>query len=330
MIASEVEGVIHLPARDIPIPSSVSTEARQVLAMGSLAPPTEWPPLDDLEAWRELVRVQDETVKTILDDLLGGNDVAVVESIIDGVHVFVATGERADVEDRRVYLDVHGGAWAFQGGPVSGLLARAVARSVDVPVWSVDYRRPPDDPWPEAVNDCLTVYRSLLKDRDHGEIVVGGTSAGGNIAAAMILKARDEGLPLPAAAVLNTPATDLTASGDTWKTNVGLDNLLTGTEKVPMLLYASGHDLHDPLISPLFGDFSKGFPPTILTTGTRDLLLSDTVRIHRALRRAGIEADLHVWEAAGHGLFLGLAPEDTDREAQIQRFLDKHWSARSE
>ena len=92
-----------------------------------------------------------------------------------------------------------------------------------------------------------------------------------------------------------------------------------------MRLYAGQQDLRDPLVSPLFGDFSNGFPPTILTTGTRDLLLSDTVRMHRELRSAGIEADLHVWEAAGHGLFLGMAPEDTERASEIQRFLDRHW-----
>jgi acetyl esterase/lipase len=304
----------------------VSLEAQQVLAMGSLAPPPDWPSLDDLEGWRELVRLQDEMVKGIVEETLRGDDVAVVESEVDGVGVFVAVGERANPEDRRVYLDVHGGAWAFQGGELCGLLARAVARSLNVPVWSVDYRRPPDHPWPDPVNDCLAVYRSLLRDRHSGEIAVGGTSAGGNIAAAMLLKARDCGLPLPAAAVLNTPATDLTASGDTWKTNVGLDNLLSGSESVPMLLYARDQDLRNPLVSPLFGDFSKGFPPTILTTGTRDLLLSDTVRMHRALRAAEIEADLHVWEAGGHGLFLNMAPEDADRAVEIRRFLDQHWS----
>jgi epsilon-lactone hydrolase len=322
---AESPGVIHLPARDIPIPSSVSAEAQQVLALGSLAPPPAWPSLDDFEGWRELVRLQDEMIQGILEGMLGGDDVAVRELDVDGVRVFVAVGERANPEDRRVYLDIHGGAWAFQGGEVCGLLARAVARSVNVPVWSVDYRRPPDHPWPDPVKDCLSVYRSLLQDRHSGEIVVGGTSAGGNIAAAMLLKARDDGLPLPAAAVLNTPATDLTTSGDTWKTNVGLDNLLTGSENVPMSLYARDQDLRDPLVSPLFADFSKGFPPTILTTGTRDLLLSDTVRMHRALRTGGIEADLHVWEAGGHGLFLNMAPEDADRAAEIQRFLDRHW-----
>ena len=323
---AESPGTLHVPARYVPVPTSVSEAAQQVLAMGVITPPVDWPALDDVQAWRELVNIQDEMVQSILDGTMGGDDVAVVARTVNGVPVFETRGQHVGPHDRRVYLEVHGGAWAFQGGAVCRLLAMAVARSVDVPVWSVDYRRPPDHPFPAAVEDCLAVYRDLLRDRRPGEIVIGGTSAGGNIAAATVFAARDQGLPFPAAVVLNTPATDLSASGDTWKTNVGLDNILTGTEKAAMLLYAGGGDLRDPLISPLFGDFSKGFPPTILTTGTRDLLLSDTVRMHRALRAAGVPAELHVWEAAAHGLFLGLAPEDADRAREIKHFLDGHWS----
>jgi epsilon-lactone hydrolase len=78
-------------------------------------------------------------------------------------------------------------------------------------------------------------------------------------------------------------------------------------------------------VRPLFGDLS-GFPPTILMTGTRDMLLSDNVRMHRALRAAGVTAELHVWEAAGHGGYLGMAPEDNDRFAEMRRFVDEHWA----
>ena len=114
--------------------------------------------------------------------------------------------------------------------------------------------------------------------------MIGGASAGGNLAVALILRARDEGLPLPAAAVLMTPAADLTEAGDSHQTNLGLDPLIPGSGKQSFLLYAAGRDLRDPYLSPLNGDFGAGFPPAILTTGTRDMLLSDTVLLHRALR----------------------------------------------
>jgi epsilon-lactone hydrolase len=92
-----------------------------------------------------------------------------------------------------------------------------------------------------------------------------------------------------------------------------------------MELYAGSHDLREPYLSPLFGDLA-GFPPSIFLTGTRDMLLSDNVRMHRALRAAGVEAELHVWEAAGHGGFLGMAPEDAERFGEMRRFAEAHWA----
>ena len=155
----------------------------------------------------------------------------------------------------------------------------------------------PTTPSRPRLDDCLAAYRALLGERSPERIVIGGASAGGNLAAALILRARDEGLPLPAAVVLMTPGPDLTEAGDSHQTNLGLDPLIPGSGRQSFLLYAAGQDLRHPYLSPLNGDFTKGFPPAILTTGTRDMLLSDTVLLHRALRRAGIPAELHVTEA---------------------------------
>ena len=90
------------------------------------------------------------------------------------------------------------------------------------------------------------------------------------------------------------------------------------------LLYAAGHDLTHPYLSPLFGDFSKGFPPTLLTAGTRDLFLSNAVRMHWALRNHGVQAELFIDEAGSHGGFQG-CPEGEQVQREIRRFLDEHW-----
>jgi monoterpene epsilon-lactone hydrolase len=90
------------------------------------------------------------------------------------------------------------------------------------------------------------------------------------------------------------------------------------------LLYAGGHDVRDPYISPIFGDLSKGFPPSLLASGTRDVLLSDTVRMHRALRAVGVDAELHVLEAAPHGFFHGVTPEDRELDREVRQFIDAH------
>jgi acetyl esterase/lipase len=197
-------------------------------------------------------------------------------------------------------------------------------RHTGVTTVAVDYRMPPDHPYPAPLDDCVAIYRALLRGHRPEEIIVGGGSAGGNLAAALILRARDEGLPLPAAAVLVTPELDLTESGDTFRTNMGVDNVLTRSLMPANLLYAAGHDLSHPYLSPLFGDFTKGFPPTVVSAGTRDLFLSNAVRMHRALRAAGVESELHVVEAAPHGGFFG-APEDAELERDLRRFVDAHW-----
>lgn len=170
----------------------------------------------------------------------------------------------------------------------------------------------------------MAAYRALLEIHRPEEIVIGGGSAGGNLAAALILRARDEGLPMPAAAYLGTPELDLTESGDSFQTNMGLDARLTESLMPASLLYAAGHDLRDPYLSPLFGDFSKGFPPTMLTAGTRDLFLSNAVRMHWALRAQGIHAELFIEEAASHGGFGG-CPEGDLVTKELARFLDAHW-----
>ncbi|MFI1484084.1 alpha/beta hydrolase [Streptomyces sp. NPDC020747] len=307
------------------MPTSVSREAQAAIVRGMAATATRYPEPDDLDGWRALAAATDEAVRGMVGALpaLGGEE----ERIDLGglpVHAIAPAGLAPD--DRRVYLDVHGGAWISGKGEVCRVRGALTARSVGARVWAVDYRMPPDHRYPAALDDCLTVYRALLEERRPEEIVVGGSSAGGNLAAALMLRARDEGLPLPAALVLSTPAVDLTESGDTWRTNLGLDPVLTGSLMPAIRLYADGHDLRDPYLSPLFGDFTNGFPPTVLASGTRDLLLSDTVRMHRALRAAGVEAELHVFEAAGHGMFLGNTPEDKDKAREIRRFAEREWA----
>ena len=316
--------MVQLLAREIPVPSSVSQEAQSVLAMGRLGPPSrELPALDDSEGWKAYVAETDGFVRSMVGDATAAFKGSIVERDIGPCPLYVVRPDDVAENDRRVYLDIHGGAWVLGGGDLCKRTTIASAEAIGVCAWSVDYRMPPDHPFPTPLDDCIAAYRVLLDERDPSEIVVGGTSAGGNLAAALILRACDEGLPLPAAVMFNTGAFDLTGSGDSWQTNDGLDNVLSGPVEPCTELYAGGHDRKEPYISPLFGDLA-GFPPVILLSGTRDRLLSDNVRMHRALRGAGVEAELHVWEAAGHGGFLGMAPEDAERFAELRRFAEAH------
>jgi acetyl esterase/lipase len=322
---SERPGTIRLPARDIAVPSTISPQAQAVLA----SPPSaraEYPALDDKQAWRALIAAHDGALATMMAGRAAAPVTVVKRDLAGGVRVYEITPDGLDEGDERVYLDLHGGAFIHGGGELCATMAVGTAVRMAARVWAVDYRMPPDHPFPAALDDCLAAYRALLAERRPEQIVIGGASAGGNLAAALILRARDEGLPFPAAVVLMTPAADLTEAGDSHQTNLGLDPLIPGSGKQSFLLYAAGHDLAHPHLSPLNGDFGPGFPPAILTTGTRDMLLSDTVLLHRALRRAGIPAELHVTEAGGHGGFLGQAPEDREILAEVRRFADTHWA----
>ena len=318
----------HVPARDIPVPASLSPEARGMLSMGMVGPLPEWLGADlDTAGWKELIASREAAVRS-MSGAGGEYDAAAVETEdLGGFAVYKIRPHGVRPSDRRVYVEFHGGGFIQDGGTIACSRSADTAGSLGAHVWSVDYRMPPDHPFPAAVDDGVAAYRRLLEERRPEEVIVGGPSAGGNLAAAVILKARDEGLPLPAACLLHSPCTDLTEDGDTWHTNEGVDTVMRGSFRPCFELYAGGHDLRDPYVSPVYGDFAKGFPPTILTTGTRDKLLSDTVRLHRALRRAGVEAELHVWEAFGHAGFLAMAPEDAERAGEVRRFAYAHWAA---
>jgi len=322
---SERPGIIRLPARDIAVPSTVSRQAQAVMA-NPPAEGAEYPALDDPAAWRAMIAAHDSAIAAMMAGRGAAAEVTVRHrGLAGGGCVYDITPAGLDEGDERVYLDIHGGAFTYGGGELCATMAVGTATRMAARVWAIDYRMPPDHPFPAALDDCLAAYRALLGERSPDRIVIGGASAGGNLAAALILRARDEGLPLPAAVVLMTPAADLTEAGDSHQTNLGLDPLIPGSGQPSFLLYAAGHDLSHPYLSPLNGDFTMGFPPAILTTGTRDMLLSDTVLLHRALRRAGVPAELHVTEAAGHGGFMGMAPEDQEILREVRRFADTHW-----
>jgi monoterpene epsilon-lactone hydrolase len=187
---------------------------------------------------------------------------------------------------------------------------------------------PPDAPYPAAMDDAMAVWKAALAMNDPSRMAIVGSSTGGGMTLAMILRAKAEGLRLPAAIASGTPWADLTETGDSYKTNEWVDNVLVryrGYLAEAALLYANGHDLKDPQLSPIYGDF-HGFPPTILTTGTRDLFLSNTVRTHRKLRQAGVPAVLQVFEGMSHAqyLFDPAAPETKEALTEIAAFLDQY------
>lgn len=327
-MSDEIRGV-KLGERTIPFPASISAEARAVLErlVGEDGIPVNarhtMPAATDHDGWLRMRAAVDAQYAASVKGLAGTlrSQVETIES--GGATIHVATPEAPYREDC-AYIDLHGGALVLGGGEACRVGAQMQADQHQVRCYGVDYRMPPAHPYPAALDDCLATYRYVLERHAPERVVIGGRSAGGNLATAMTLRARDEGLPLPAALVLLSPQVDLTESGDSFAVNAMIDLVLTGSLMSSSELYAGGADLAHPYLSPLFGDVA-GLPPTFLQTGTRDLFLSNTVRLHRRMRQAGVAAELHVFEAMPHGGFMGGTPEDRELSAEVSRFVAAHW-----
>ncbi len=308
----------------IPAPTTVSAEAKERLSR-----PVSWPDAETrartAEEWIPIFKSYDEATTKRVSDLIKRLPVSVEQSMLNGVTIWTITPDAVPQQKKdKLLLGFHGGAYVINAGKAG--LGRALHLAVESGYTTimVDYRMPPEHPFPAAVDDGVAVYEGVLERLPPHRIALFGTSTGGALAAATTLAARDRGLPLPAAIVMDTPWSDLDKVGDSYKTLEGADvSLVTyeGLLRVAADLYADGEDKKNPLLSPVYADFSKGFPPSLLISGTRDLFLSNTVRLHRALRDAGHFSDLLVFEGMWHA-FMDVPEADVARVEMIS-FVDE-------
>ncbi len=319
-----VEGV-RVGERIIPVPASISAEAQAMLRaavqddgtpLNALYP---IPASNDRAAWRQLQAAAEAHYAAALNAATNATSTEIETRRLGTATVHVAIPESLRLGDC-VFIDLHGGALVFGGGNACRENTRLQADRLGITCYGIDYRMPPDYPYPAALDDCMVVYRNAIEQYGAHRVVLGGRSAGGNLALSTVLRARDEGLQFPAGVVLLSPELDLTESGDSFQTNRTVDVVLPNPLMPNNLLYADGADLSHPYLSPLFGEMSADFPPIFLQSGTRDLFLSNAVRLHRKLRRVGAPVELHVFEAMPHGGFSG-SPEDMELAAEVVRFV---------
>jgi acetyl esterase/lipase len=321
-------GVTTLGERTIPAPVGISPAMLEVVKERQIPPSIPAP--ESTERWLELQAAFDVSGEELGRAAAEHNEVTYEVQDIASVRTYILTPKVVNKRwGDRVFVHTHGGAWVFGGGDSALREAVWAASGLGVKVISIDYRRPPLHPFPAAVDDAVAVWQEVMKDQDPAKTALFGTSAGGNLALATSLKLKELDLPLPGAIFAGTPATDLENVTDTWLTLQGLDPLgaREGMLAAAFDLYVGEADPSNPLLSPVNGDLD-GFPPTILISGTRDLLLSDTVRMHRALREAGVRADLHVYDGQAHADYmqnlLRDVPEAKDAQRELFEFFDKH------
>jgi monoterpene epsilon-lactone hydrolase len=326
--ANAKPGSRTVPGRSIPVPNTASPQFQASIAAPYRAPAWNANPKSATE-WKELINRLAAAGAAAQKEVRAQLGVTMEATTIGGVKAFILTPKEIPPANRnRLLVHVHGGGYVYNPGESGTGEATLMAAYGGFKVISFDYRMPPDHPYPAAMDDAMAVWKEAIKLQDPRNMAIFGTSTGGGMTLAMILRAKQEGLPLPAAIAPGTPWSDLTETGDTYKTNEWLDNVLvsySGYLSHAAALYANGHDLKDPQISPIYGDFT-GFPPAILTSGTRDLFLSLTVLTHRKLRRAGVEAQLQVFEGMSHAQynFDASAPETKEVFTEIARFFDAH------
>ncbi|QNK68797.1 alpha/beta hydrolase [Variovorax sp. PAMC26660] len=326
--ANAQPGARRSPAQVSPVPTNEVSPQMQALIGGGYPGHFNAAPKDTAE-WKALVNSRAAPVVAMIPALKEKLGVSVQAVKIAGVNAFIVTPNKiARGNEKRLLMHVHGGGYVFGPGESALPEAMLLAGFGGFKVVSVDYRMPPDFPYPAAMDDAMAVWKELVKTNKPQNMAVFGTSTGGAMTLALVLRAKAEKVPLPGAIAPGTPWSDIAKIGDSYQTNEWIDNILVtwdGWLGRAALLYAAGRDLKDPQLSPIYGDFS-GFPPAILTTGTRDLFLSNTVRTHRKLRRAGVEAELNVYEGQSHAQY-GInsdAPETREAFGDIARFFDRH------
>lgn len=228
--------------------------------------------------------------------------------------------------DGRILIYLHGGGFTSQSARSTQGNAGLMATYGSLRVISVDYTLAPQARWQRIGDQVVAVYRALLRQGYRPQSIgVWGDSAGGALAAGAVLKLRDQNLPLPAAVVLWSPWSDLSGSGDSYDTLAAADPLLQRSKLASSAAaYADPADQRQPYVSPVYGDYRKGFPPTLIQGGTREIFLSNCVRLYQAMSAAGVRATLDLYEGMPH-VFQILASQ-TPEAQQAMRKVQAFWN----
>ena len=285
-----------------------------------------------------------DAVRRMLTELLGGPDASIAHRRAQSA-VFTAaqpdlpadlmltTEIRRGVSVERLeprkataltLLHLHGGGYVMGDPAGSRSLTTRLALSTPAAVFSVDYRLAPEHPFPAAVEDAVAVFADLIAcDVDPARMGLIGESAGGGLAVATLVAARDRGLPMPAACVALSPWTDLACEGSSHTALHGRDPLLTRDILLEMAdLYLGGHDRADPLASPALADLTA-LPPLLIQAGSDEVLRDDAVRLAQVAEACGVAVELRIWPGMIHvwQMFGDLLPEAEGAISEIRRFL---------
>ena len=324
--AVDANGTVHVPSINVPYSVWQSPEAKAAF-LDRARHPLPWTEGDIGKTRRDIA---EQFHKPLLEKLNRQFSVSITTQVIAGVHTDVVMPNAGVTPGNatRVLLNLHGGGFmvaARTGGEVESIPIAAVGK---IKVITIDYREAPEYKFPAGSEDVTAVYRELLKTYKPHDIGIYGCSAGGLLTAEVMAWLQARHLPMPGAIGIFGAGATAEGGGD----SSYLGPLLSGgslTLPVPPLRptdYFFGADLLDPLVSPIHSvAILRKFPPTLVISGTRDPAMSAALYTHTQLVKAGVDADLHVWEGAAHCFFFQPDPPESHEAWQvIAGFFDRH------
>lgn len=317
----------YASATDFNVPDTISPQAQQLLATYTLKARDRvtTPAATDIQGWTRWQ--QSPPNKKDIDKLLATYHPKLVNRNIAGVPVIdVYPAQWKD--NHKVVIYLHGGAYTLGNAYSSLITAVPMANDSNLHIIDVDYALAPQKPWPAAQNQVIAIYQQLIKSGfKPKQIGFLGDSAGGSLVISTLLKLQDSKLPLPAVAVAWSPWADISQHGDSYQTLKNAETAYTYDKQLSncALAYAPESQWSNPYISPVYGKFTPNFPPTLIQGGTKEIFLSNFVRLYQNMDQSGAKVKLDLYEGMWH-VFQGdyTLPEAAAARKKTAAFLSQY------
>lgn len=311
------------------IPTTISKEAQKELEKNTFDPSTlNTPDPSDLNEWEKQYRNSEPVFINLSQPIIDLYQPNITETKLKGIQVIDIKPKNWE-DNGKVMVYTHGGAYTF--GSSNSTLGSPIlaANATGLRVMSINYTVAPFSKWNQTTDEVLSVIQALMDQYGYSldDMAMFGDSAGGGLAAATILRMRDLGWGMPGAAVLWSPWLDLTGSGDTYSTLKNADPYLSYDTflKNAANAYADPIDQKNPYVSPVFDNYTRGYVPTLIQGGTKEIFLSDFIRLYQALDQNGIPVKLDIYEGMPHvHQYLYNTSESRNALSKVNDFLRAH------
>ena len=307
----------------INIPETISQGAQKILRnITTQMPEFVTPGANDIEGWKNLNKQISAFSTAQFQSLVDSYDSNITSTKLGNVKVLdIKPANWTD--NGKILVYVHGGGYTILGANSTLNNSVPMANATGLRVISIDYSLAPSSKWNQITSEVVSVIQAL-KDQGYSldNIAMYGDSAGGGLVASSVLKMQDEGIGIPSALVLWSPWTDVSGTGDTYFTLKRADPFIS--EKMLKNMggaYADPKGQKKPYVSPVYGNFTKGFPPTMIQVGTKEIILSDSVRLYQSLDQAGIPVKLDVYEGMPH-VFQTILNNTTESDLAISKTIE--------